>query len=152
MNLLDEVFKTYNEPLAFVRQAYPWREKDSTLENRIIEKWQKELLEDIGDQIKAKEAIDPNNYVIREGVKSGQGIGKTACLSWIIQWFMSTRENPQIIVTANTENQLKNVDWRELSKWHQMSFNKQWFEWTATSFYLKDQPESWKAVAIPYNE
>ena len=152
MDLLDEVFKTYNSPLTFVRQAYPWGEAGTILENRIIEKWQEQALRTIGEQIREKEKIDPTKYVIRLAIKSGQGIGKTCFLSWIIHWFMSTRENPQIVVTANTEHQLKNVDWRELSKWHQLSFNKDWFEWTATSFYLKEHPESWKAVATPYNE
>jgi hypothetical protein len=149
---LEEIFKTYDNPLKFVRQAYPWREAGTILENRQIEKWQEELLRKIGEQIYDKEQKNKDNYIIRAGVKSGQGIGKTCMLSWIIHWFMSTHENPQIIVTANTENQLKNVDWRELSKWHQMAFNKQWFEWTATSFYLKESPESWKAIAVPYNE
>jgi hypothetical protein len=152
MNLLDEVFKTYNDPLDFVRCAYPWREAGTPLETRIIEKWQEELLRKLGEQIKAKEKINPENYVIRAAVKSGQGIGKTACLAWIIQWFLSTHEKPKIVVTANTENQLKNVDWRELSKWHQMLCIRDLFEWTATSFYLKEKPSLWKADAIPYNE
>jgi hypothetical protein len=149
---MEEVFKTYNNPLAFVRQAYPWREDGTVLQDRTLEKWQKELLDKLSLAIREKEVIDPNNYIIRGAVKSGQGIGKTTTLSWIIHWFMSTRQNPQVIVTANTENQLKNVVWRELSKWHHLAFNREWFEWTATSFYLKEAPESWKAVAIPYNE
>jgi hypothetical protein len=152
VKVVEEVFKTHDDPLKFVRQAYPWREAGTILENRVIEKWQEELLWKLGEEIYKKEQKDKDNYVIRGAVKSGQGIGKTTTLSWIIHWFMSTRENPQIIVTANTENQLKNVIWRELAKWHKLAFNKEWFEWTATSFYLKESPESWKAVAIPYNE
>lgn len=149
---LDEIFKTYNNPLAFVRAAYPWNEAGTILEKRHIEKWQEEVLRKLGQEIIEKEKKDKDNYIIRIAVKSGQGVGKTSCLSWLIHWFMSTRINPQIIVTANTENQLKNVDWRELSKWNQLAFNRDWFEWTATSYYLKDYQESHRAVAIPYNE
>ncbi len=39
-----------------------------------------------------------------------------------------------------------------MAKWHKIAANKEWFEWTATSFYLKTHPETWKANAIPWSE
>jgi len=84
-------------------------------------------------------------------VASGHGIGKTALVAWIIHWFISTRPNPQIIVTANTQTQLSTKTWRELAKWHSMSIHKDWFEWTATRFYMKGKPETWFASAIPWS-
>lgn len=88
----------------------------------------------------------------RVAVASGHGVGKTALTSWIILWFISTRPNPQIVVTANTKNQLDSKTWRELAKWHRQARNKDWFEWTATRFFLKAEPETWFASAIPWTE
>ena len=85
-------------------------------------------------------------------VASGHGAAKTFFASTIINWFMSCRAHPQVVCTANTETQLNTKTWRELAKWHKMSANKHWFEWTATSFYLKAHPETWKANAIPWSE
>jgi hypothetical protein len=49
-------------------------------------------------------------------------------------------------------SQLNAKTWRELAKWHQLSINKDWFEWTATRFYLKEKPENWFAAALPWSE
>ena len=56
---------------------------------------------------------------------------------------MSTRMHPQIVVTANTKEQLEKKTWRELAKWHKLARNGHWFKWTATKFYLKSAPETW---------
>lgn len=85
-------------------------------------------------------------------IKSGHGVGKTALLAWVIHWFISTRSHPEIVVTANTLPQLSGKTWRELAKWHKQSIHRDWFEWTATKFYLKDHPETWYANAVPWSE
>lgn len=88
----------------------------------------------------------------RVAVASGHGIGKTAAIAWIVHWFISTRPDPQIVVTANTKNQLDSKTWRELAKWNKQALNADWFEHTATRFSLKDSPETWFASAIPWTE
>lgn len=88
----------------------------------------------------------------RLAVASGHGVGKTALTSWLIHWFMSTRPDPQVVVTANTKNQLDSKTWRELAKWNQRAINGAWFEHTATRFSLKDAPDTWFASAIPWTE
>ncbi|MBM3460733.1 MAG: terminase [Armatimonadetes bacterium] len=85
-------------------------------------------------------------------VASGHGAAKTAFVAWVIQWFMACRGHPQVVCTANTESQLATKTWRELAKWHKLSAVKDWFEWTATSFFLKAHPETWRANAIPWSE
>jgi hypothetical protein len=84
-------------------------------------------------------------------VASGHGIGKSALVAWIIGWFMSTRDNPQIIVTANTETQLLTKTWRTLARWAKLMLNGHWFEWTATKFAYKHS-DSWYAAATPWSE
>lgn len=88
----------------------------------------------------------------RLAVASGHGVGKTALSSWLIHWFMSTRPNPQVVVTANTKNQLDSKTWRELAKWNQRAINGTWFAHSATRFALKESPDTWFASAIPWTE
>jgi len=88
----------------------------------------------------------------RTAVKSGHGVGKTCLSSSTVKWFMATRPNPQIIVTANTKNQLDTKTWRELSKWNQVSLDGNFYKHTATRFFLKDSPETSFASSIPWSE
>ncbi len=83
---------------------------------------------------------------------SGNGTGKSTMLAWIIQWFMSTRVNALIRVTANTATQLSSSDWRELAKWHGMMVHRDLFEWTATKYSFRAAPETWFAIAIPWSK
>ena len=64
---------------------------------------------------------------------------------------MSTRPHPQIVVTANTREQLLKKTFRELSVWHKLLINTGWFTWTATKFYHNDHPETWFAAAVPWS-
>ena len=88
----------------------------------------------------------------RVAVASGHGVGKTALTSWMIHWFMATRPDPQVVVTANTGQQLASKTWRELAKWNQKAANGAWFQHSATRFSLKEAPDTWFASAIPWTE
>lgn len=100
------------------------------------------------------QAEDLNSTVTEQriAVSSGHGVGKTRLVASKIHWFMSTRPNPQIVVTANTESQLSTKTWRELHKINETALNKDWFIPTATRFSLKDCPDTWFAAAIPWTE
>ena len=111
-----------------------------------LEPWQEELLNDI--EAACKDPSLPHWFAVR----SGHGIGKTAFMAWIDHWFMATRPNPQIITTANTENQLNTKTWRELAKWNKTAKNGTWFEWTATRFSMKSAKDTWFSSAIPWSE
>jgi hypothetical protein len=106
---------------------------------RRLEDWQREVLESLVS-------------VKRQAVASGHGIGKTALVTWVNHWFMATRPNPQVVVTANTKTQLESKTWRELSKWNDRALNKDWFTKTATRFYLNDAKDTWFTAAIPWSE
>ena len=88
----------------------------------------------------------------RIAVSSGHGIGKTALTAGLNQWFIAVHPDPYIVNTANTKQQLTEKTWRELSKWHQKSLIKDWFEWTATQFRHRDSPSTWFATAVPQTE
>lgn len=144
--LIEDIAAFYDNPLWFVKYAFPWGE--ASLKDEAIDEWQAETLTDIGNAVKNGATLEE---AIRLAIASGHGIGKTAFVTWIILWFISTREFPQIVVTSNTANQLSAKTWRELAKWHRLAINKHWFEWTATKFYHKQYPDTWFASAIPWS-
>lgn len=150
--LIDAVSQFTYDPLGFVYFAYPWGEPGTILENEDgPDNWQKEVLIHLGRET-LKASKDPEALAIQIGVKSGHGPGKTTLISWIIQWFISTRHEPQIVATSNTKTQLETKTWRELSKWHNLLINGYWFEHTATRFYMKGRKKTWFANAIPWSK
>ncbi len=121
-----------DNPLAFVMYCYPWGEKGTPLENFTgPRKWQREILLDIAEHIKDNQGkLDFD--VLREAVASGRGIGKSALVSWLEHWMLTTRIGATVIVSANSESQLRSVTWAEITKWLSMSINSHWFEVSAT--------------------
>ena len=121
-----------DNPLAFVMFAYPWGQPGTPLEHfQGPRKWQREVLQQIADHIKSNNGkIDFET--LRMAVSSGRGIGKSALVSWITIWMLSTRIGSTTIVSANSENQLRSITWAEITKWLAMSINSHWFEVSAT--------------------
>jgi hypothetical protein len=133
-----------DDPYGFVMFMFPWG--SGALEGWDgPDWWHKEQYAEIAAYCKGDGALP-----LRMATATGHGTGKTFFAATVIYWFMSTRANPQVVVTSNTEAQLGKT-WRELSKWHQMALNREWFEWTATSFYYKANPSTWNAKAVPWS-
>ena len=152
----DELFEALgaltHDPLAFVYFAYPWREPGTPLENMEgPDEWQIQILKDIGEQLKKGKNLQT---AIQEAVASGHGIGKSALISWLIHFAISTHENTRGVVTANTEGQLRTKTWPELSKWHNMFIAKDLFTYTATAIFSsdKDYEKTWRIDAIPWSK
>jgi hypothetical protein len=136
------------DPLGFVRAVFSWGE-GALAEEDGPDAWQSELLDGLGSALRgAQESGD----AVRFAVASGHGIGKTALSAWLILWFLSTRDHPQVVVTANTAAQLRNKTWRELAKWHRLVANKHWFDWTTDRFAFAESPETWFAAAVPWSK
>jgi hypothetical protein len=121
-----------DNPLAFVMFAYPWGVKGTPLEHFTgPRKWQREVLATMAEHIKQNGGrLDFD--VLRLAVSSGRGIGKSALVSWITDWMLSTRIGSTTIISANSESQLRSITWAELTKWLAMSINSHWFEVSAT--------------------
>jgi hypothetical protein len=94
------------------------------------------------------------NRAIQLAVASGHGIGKTALVSWIILWAISTKPDTRGVVTANTETQLKTKTWAELGKWFHMFLAKDYFSLTATALFAKDSAHerTWRIDMVPWSE
>jgi hypothetical protein len=153
LRLIEAIAGFRHDPLGFVMFAFPWGEKGGPLETEDgPDTWQRELLEDIGSKLKSG-AADARE-AIRLAVASGHGVGKSAVVSWLIQWAMATFPDTRVVVTANTEGQLKTKTWPELSKWHQISIVRDWFEFTATALFAKQKgkDKTWRADLIAWSE
>jgi hypothetical protein len=149
--LAEAVAKYHYDPLGFVLFAYPWGEEflpDGTInflkDAKGPEKWQRELLTELGkhitlNAIKKTAEIDISAW--RSSIASGNGVGKSALVVFLIHFFMATRPDTRVVVTANTAPQLETRTWPELAKWHNVFICKQWFTWTATSYYFSVYPE-----------
>ena len=117
---------------AFVMYAFPWGVKNTPLARFTgPRKWQREVLRDVTEHIKAQQG-KVNFDTIREAVSSGRGIGKSALVSWLVLWMLTTRIGGSVVVSANSENQLRSVTWAELTKWSAMLINSHWWEISAT--------------------
>ena len=128
-----------DNPFAFVMLQFPWGVKGTPLEHFSgPRKWQREVLQDIANHIKQNNGkVDFDT--LREAVASGRGIGKSALVSWLVIWMLTTRIGSTTIVSANSESQLRKVTWAEITKWLAMGLNSHWFEVSATSL----QPAKW---------
>ena len=151
--LIEDVAGFFDNPLGFVRYAFPWGESGVLAKEDGPDTWQVEVLTELGAAV--RRGMGPSaalQSAIRVAIASGHGIGKTTLIAWVIQWFLSTRDFPQVVVTASTQVQLSTKTWRELAKWHRLLINAHWFEWRATKYFHVAYPDTWFASAIPWSE
>lgn len=133
-----------DDPYNFVMFVFPWGQEDTPLaEFTGPREWQKNVLKKLSISIQRNKG-EPTPEMFRLAVASGRGIGKSALVSWLILWMLSTRLGSTIIVTANTEQQLRSRTWAELGKWLTLAINNHWYTKTATTI----KPESWFEEAL----
>jgi hypothetical protein len=69
------------------------------------EGWQADVLDDIGAGAR------------RIAIRAGHGVGKSTLEAWLVLWFLLTRTPCKVPVTANSQDQLRDVVWAEVAKW-----------------------------------
>ena len=134
------------DPLAWVYFSFEWR-KGELEKYDGPDNWQIDILSNVRDGLLS------SNQAIQIAVASGHGVGKSALVAWIILWSLSTKSDTRVIVTANTESQLKTKTWPECQKWLRLFIAKDWFNYTATSIYSKDpnHEKTWRADLLPWS-
>jgi hypothetical protein len=150
--LINLVASCGKNPLRFVKAVYPWGSDVLTGEGSDSPRdWQTSILKDVADYMKSPRK---GRLPFKLSVASGHGIGKSALLSWLVHWGMSTQDDCKVVVTANTENQLRTKTWPEVIKWFQLGMNSHWFKNSAMSITSSDVRHSalWRADAIPWSE
>jgi hypothetical protein len=142
--LVEELLATTSDPARFVELAFPAIR---------LEVWQFEVLETIGGQLRENARLD-RWKAVQIAVASGNGVGKTALLSWIILWSLVTFEETLGVVTAGTEPQLRTRLWGELSKWFVQlpETLRGAFEMTATAIFNRQSERVWRIDGRPWSE
>ena len=105
------------------------------------ELWQGNFLKDVGDAIA--------NGRRRFSVRAGHGVGKTGVEAWLILWFVLFHRNLKVPVTANSQDQLRDVVWAEVTRWHRElpKFLGDLIEINAERIFVKADPDGAFAVA-----
>ena len=113
-------------PEAFPDLAYKW-DGLARLDGKQPRKWQRELLHDLGEQIRSRN-FDPSGKhghttvdAVRLAVASGHGIGKSAVAAWIMHWAFFCWPLSRGLVTANTQTQVKTRTWAACGEWLRLS-------------------------------
>ena len=92
--------------------------------------------------------LDKNHLYLLGDCTVTHNTGKSTMMAWMILHYMSCRPAPKIVCTSPSKDQLRNVLWPELLKWHNKMnslFSSQ-FVWRKESYVHKDH-EEWFAVA-----
>jgi hypothetical protein len=148
----EKIAEYADYPDLFVLFVFPWGVPNSPLAKEYPRDWQLQELRELGEAVRAC----PENAweAIQKAIGSGHGIGKSALVSWIIHWAMSTFVDTKGVITANTETQLRTKTWAELAKWHRLAINADWFEYTATAYISSDPKhrKTWRIDMIPWSE
>ena len=54
-------------------------------------------------------------------IRSGHGVGKTSCLSWLALWWIATHYHAKVVITAPTSAQLHDAFLPEAKSWLKQS-------------------------------
>jgi hypothetical protein len=140
-----------DDPYAHAMGAYPWGVVGTVLEDfpNGPQDWQREIM------ISVRDGLIDINTAIQLAVASGHGVGKSALVSMLIIWAVTTFPDTRGVVTANTETQLKTKTWAELGRWFNLCFYaRDHFILNATSLVSKDpeRERTWRIDMIPWSE
>lgn len=146
--LILKLLSFRDDPEAFVMYVFPWGEAGTPLATSTGPRdWQlralRKMKQHIADnQNRVRLGEDPELMKIARA--SGRGIGKSAFIAWISLWMFSTIPSSTIIVSANTEQQLKSTTFPEIRKWATMAIHSRWFDHAAMSL----RPADWLVEAM----
>jgi hypothetical protein len=137
------------DPLGFAELAWPWGRKGTALEDEDIRRWQSEVMGAIGDHL-----LNPGlrHTPLFLAVASGHGIGKSAQIGMLSTWALSCFDRPRVLVTANTENQLRTKTSPEIGQWVNTSLFAGDFEVDTLSVKLKSNPDQHRLDLTPWSE
>lgn len=150
LDLINDIAKFTHDPLGFAKYSFPWGDEGDLSDVNEPREWQKNVLNHIGQQLQNKET---RHNPILVSVASGHGIGKSALISMIINWGMSTCEDCKVVITSNTETQLRTKTMPEVTKWFNLAINSHWWNVTATQIYTvdKNHAKSWRCDAVTWS-
>lgn len=137
------------DPERFAVQAFAWGEGELVGHDG-PRTWQRDVMRDIRDHLRGPDRFEP----LRIAVASGHGIGKSALMGMVSSWALSTCVDTKIVITANTENQLRTKTSPEVGTWFRRAITSHWFDVQATSIKAKmdGHGETWRMDFVPWSE
>jgi phage terminase large subunit len=124
-NAIYDIIRWRREPWSYVREVLH-AEPDA---------WQDEILHAL-----------PANFML--ALKACKGPGKTCVLAWIVLWFLTCFDDPKVLCTSITQENLRDGLWAEISFWQQKSeLCSAALVWQSERIFLKERPETWFASA-----
>lgn len=148
--LAAQISKYHSDPLGFMKLIYPWG-KGTLADSPGPRKWQAEVADTIRLHL-----INPATRFqpCQIAVASGHDIGKSAEVAMLIHWALSTCEDTKVLLTANTDTQLRTKTWPEMDKWFKLAVNDFWFKVNAESITVRDPRHErlWRADRVSWSE
>lgn len=139
-----------HDPDRWSRAAWDWghgelEEYDGPRE------WQTDINRAIRDHL-----ADPETRFqpLQIAVASGHGIGKSAEMGMLSNWAMSCFADARVVITANTESQLRTKTSPEVGTWFRRSITGNWFEINSQSIKSRDKGhgETWRMDFVTWSE
>lgn len=125
--ILTKILSFRDDPVSHVMYCFPWGRKGTLFEKfKGPRPWQMRELIKIRDHVRENRAaydLDLPLDVYQSCKSSGRGPGKTALLAMVAHWCMSVRIGAPIIVSANTEAQMRAKTFPEFAVWFGASIN-----------------------------
>lgn len=137
-----------DDPYLFTMWAFPWGEAKKPLA-----KWEKPRTWQCDEMYRIRDFIGENKIRISKGENpriyrsatcSGRGPGKSALVSMLSLWHMSTHLGSSTNISANTETQLSTKTFAEIGKWRALCMTGYWFDQSV----IKVSPKSWLLDAL----
>lgn len=148
--LIEDIAGFTHDPLGHALYAYAWGSGELGKHSG-PRGWQREVMDHISGHLR-----DPatRHQPCQIAVASGHGIGKSALIAMLTRWAMDTCEDCKVVLTANTEPQLRTKTWPEISKWFRLAITKDWFKVVGMQLYSTDKghEKSWRADAVTWSK
>ncbi|RKV69538.1 MAG: terminase, partial [Neisseria sp.] len=121
--IIEAAVAYQHDPLSWAMFAYDW-DNGELAGYKSPRAWQAKIMEDVKNHLSNPET---RHMPLMIAVASGHGIGKSAEIGMLINWALSTCEDSKVVITSNTETQLRTKTAPEVGKWQRLSITADWF-------------------------
>lgn len=148
--LAEDIAGFTHDPLGYAMYAFPWGE-GQLADSKGPRDWQADMFEDIREHL---ENPATRFTPLRIAIASGHGIGKSAGVGMLVAWALDTCEDTRIVLTANTEAQVRTKTWPEVLKWRAMTITRHWWKPTKTGIFsaFPGHSDAWRCDAATWSE
>lgn len=138
------------DPNAWADVAYDWGNGDLA-DYAGPRAWQRDINSIIRDHL-ANPAT--RFQPLQIAVASGHGIGKSAQMGMLSNWAMSCWPDAKVVITANTETQLRTKTSPEVATWFRRSITSHWFDVNKMGIYARaaGHAETWRMDFVTWSE